>query len=131
MRPQACTGRGIAQRLCAAVSEEERSALLTASTRQTLLENVMKKHDAARDAISAELKLILPDVVVGYAESAKQAVFNATAHLRVDLDGSDTSDGEGFAYKNEEIVGLTPSLPSSSSFTRSLACLPRMRHRRL
>ena len=57
--------------------------LLTASTRQTLLENIMKS-DTARRAISAELQLLLPEVVenYAYAAAAKQSVANATTSPR-------------------------------------------------
>ncbi|KAM5530519.1 hypothetical protein V8D89_015796 [Ganoderma adspersum] len=107
-------------------STDELMKLLTASTRQTLLENVMKKHDVAREAISAELKLILPNVVLGYAASAKQAVVNATAHLRVDTDGSNTSDGEGFAYKKQEMVDCDAYPKAVAPFLKLVHKIARM-----
>ena len=67
--------------------------LLTASTCQRLLENVMKSN-TARGAISAEFQLLLPKVVENYAAAAKQ--------LSPVPRNISASAGGGFAYRIQE-----------------------------
>ncbi len=105
---------------------DELMKMLTASTRQTLVKNVMKKNDAAREAMSAELQRMLRKVIKGYAASAKQAVANATSHLRIDSHGSGTSDEEGFAYKTQETVDCDAYPKAVAPFLKLVHKIARM-----
>ncbi|KAI1795527.1 hypothetical protein LXA43DRAFT_724687 [Ganoderma leucocontextum] len=56
----------------------------------------------------------------------KQAVANATKHLRVNVDGSDTSDGEAFAYKKQEVVDCDEYPKAVARFLKKVHMIARM-----